>query len=125
MIVGIGTDIVEIARIRASLAKFGERFAGKILGEAEMTRFNEAGDQGAWLARRFAAKEAAAKALGTGMRAGVHFGQIEIRHHKSGAPALVFSGHARARADALGVVQPHVSISDERDYAVAFVVLAG
>lgn len=123
MIVGIGTDIVEIARIRRSLEKFGERFAGKILGESELVRFRTVKEPAAWLARRFAAKEAAAKALGTGMRGGVHFVQIEIRHQKSGAPLLDLTGRAAARADKLGVNNSHVSISDERDFAVAFVIL--
>ena len=73
--------------------------------------------------KRFAAKEAVAKALGTGMRAGVHFRQITVARKKSGAPSIELSGAARERAAELGADAIHVSISDEADYAVAFAVM--
>lgn len=123
MIVGVGVDIVRIERVRRSLARFGDRFASKILAPAEFERFGLARDKGAWLAKRFAAKEAAAKALGTGMRGGVHFSQIVVERKSSGAPAMTFTGAAHARAQGKGVSAVHVSISDETDVAVAFVVL--
>jgi len=123
VIVGIGVDIVEISRIRKSLARYGDRFADKILTDAEKAAFREATDQGAWLAKRFAAKEAVAKALGTGMRRGVHFRQMIVDRKKSGAPFITLSGAAEKRAEALGVSGRHLSISDEDAYAVAFVVL--
>ena len=125
MIKGIGTDLVEIARIEHSLSRWGEKFAQRILGADELEDFSTARRQGHFLAKRFAAKEAAAKALGTGMRQGVHFRQISVAHHESGAPILVFSGRAREVAEMNGVEDRHLSISDERDYALAFVVLSG
>lgn len=122
MIVGIGVDIVEISRIRRSLARYGDRFTDKILTDAEKAWFREATDQGAWLAKRFAVKEAVAKALGTGMRRGVHFRQMVVGRKKSGAPVITLSGAAAKRAEALSVSGKHVSISDEDAYAVALVV---
>lgn len=123
MIVGVGVDLVQISRVRRSLERFGDRFAGKILCEAEMERMSRRTDRAAWLAKRFAAKEAVAKALGTGMRQGVHFAQILVSRQKGGAPIVQLSGAALARAEALGVTRAHISISDEQDYAVAFAVL--
>lgn len=123
MIVGIGVDIVEIDRIASSWTRFGERFAEKILCEDEMRRFRESADPVAWLAKRFAAKEAVSKALGTGMRAGVHFGQIGIGGTAGHAPVVALTGAAAARAEKLGVTGSKVSISDETHYAVAFAVL--
>jgi holo-[acyl-carrier protein] synthase len=125
MIKGIGTDLVEIARIEHSLSRWGEKFAQRILDADELEEFRAARRQGHFLAKRFAAKEAAVKALGTGMRQGVHFRQIYISHHDSGAPILDFTGRAREIADTLGVEDRHLSISDEREFALAFVVLAG
>ena len=124
MIKGIGTDLVEIARIERSLARWGEKFARRILCAEELEEFRAVKNQSHFLAKRFAAKEAAVKALGTGMRQGVHFKQVRIDHHKSGAPTLVFTGRADELARAEGVVQQLVSITDERMYAVAFVVLS-
>lgn len=125
MIAGVGVDLVEITRIRHSLERFGERFARKILSSDELVRFADRPDQSAWLAKRFAAKEAVAKALGTGMRAGVHFCQIEVSSKRSGAPVVTLSGAAEARANKLEVTNIHISISDEREHAIAFVVLEG
>jgi holo-[acyl-carrier protein] synthase len=125
VIVGIGVDVVDVGRVRKSLDRFGDRFAGKVLSEAERARFGKSRDKAAWLAKRFAAKEAAAKALGTGMRAGVHFSQITVARKSSGAPLIELSGAAAERAATLGAGTMHVSISDEKDYAVAFVVLEG
>jgi len=125
VIKGIGTDLVEIARIEHSLSRWGEKFAQRILDADELEEFRAARKQGHFLAKRFAAKEAAVKALGTGMRQGVHFRQIRVRHHESGAPILVFTGRAGEIATSNGVRDRHLSISDERDYAMAFVVLSG
>lgn len=123
MIVGIGVDIVELERVERSWRRFGEKFAKKILSENEQARFADASDHVAWLAKRFAAKEAVSKALGTGMRAGVQFRQIEVQGKPGRAPTVELSGAARDRAAELGVTDALLSISDERHYAVAFAVL--
>lgn len=123
MIVGVGVDIVEVARIVRSLDRFGERFAGKILSDSELDTFRTKAQPAHWLAKRFAAKEAAAKALGTGMRAGVHFRRIVVENAGSGAPGLRFEGGAADRAAALGARHVHVSLSDEKEHAIAFVVI--
>lgn len=123
MIVGIGVDLVEIERIRRSLVRFGDRFAQKVLSSREMELFSQRGRDPAWLAKRFAAKEAAAKALGTGMRRGVHFSQITIERSGGGPPRLMLSGVAQQTAVGLGATRFHVSLSDEVAYATAFVVL--
>lgn len=125
MIKGIGTDLVEIARIEHSLSRWGEKFAQRILCEAELNEFRKARRPGHFLARRFAVKEAAVKALGTGMRQGIHFRQINVNHLESGAPILVFTGRAQEIARLNGVDERHLSITDETDYAMAFVVLSG
>ncbi len=125
MIKGIGTDLVEVARIKKSLSRWGTRFARRILCAAELLEFDRSGRQAQFLAKRFAVKEAAVKALGTGMRGGVHFSQICITHQSSGAPEISFTGKAREIAEINGVGERFVSITDERDYALAFVVLCG
>jgi holo-[acyl-carrier protein] synthase len=122
---GIGTDLVEIARIEQSLSRWGEKFAQRILDTDELEEFRSARRQANFLAKRFAAKEAAVKALGTGMRQGVHFRQIKVAHNESGAPILLLTGRASAIAITNGVSKHHLSITDEKDYAVAFVVLTG
>ena len=121
MIVGIGTDIVEVRRIQRSLTRFGERFTGKILCAGEY-RSLEGSRLASYLARQFSAKEAVSKALGTGMRNGVHFRNIEIVRRESGAPLVRLTGEAKSRAEELGISDIHISISDERDYAIAYVI---
>lgn len=123
MILGIGVDIVSIPRVAKSLARFGDKFAAKILSDAEMPRYAVAVNKAAWLAKRFAAKEAVAKALGTGMGAGVYFTQITVSNKKSGAPLIELSGAASQRAARLGADLVHISISDDAEYSVAFVIL--
>lgn len=125
IIAGIGTDLVEIARLSAALERHGERFGERILGPEEQLEWRRADHSARFLAKRFAAKEAAAKALGTGFRKGVRFADIQVRHDAIGKPYLQFSAAAAARAAELGVVQSELSISDERAYALAFVVLVG
>lgn len=122
MIVGNGTDIVEVARIAGSLERFGVRFAKKILSPTELAQYESAKSGLNFLAKRFAAKEAVAKALGTGMRQGVHFTNIEIVRDKFGKPGVQLKSGALQRADALGIDRWHLSISDERHYALAFVI---
>ncbi len=123
MIVGIGVDLVEVARLRRLLERFGDRFANRILSVDEVPGYAATVNKAGYLARRFAAKEAASKALGTGMRDGVHFRQISTLHSKSGAPRLVLHGAAARRAEMLWVTASHVSLSDEKGYAIAMVVL--
>lgn len=122
MIVGIGTDIVEIARIQSNVRRWGEKFAAKILSINELNRYRQRGGV-AYLAKRFAAKEAVSKALGTGMRCGVGFTQIEVVGERGYPPKIVLSGAAAGHAQRLGVQASHLSMSDEREYAVAYVIL--
>lgn len=122
-IAGIGTDLVEIARLEAALERHGERFGERILGEHERGEWRRLGRSARFLAKRFAAKEAAAKALGTGFRGGIRFRDIQVGHDALGKPRLEFAAGAAVRAAELGVVSSELSISDERLYAVAFVVL--
>ena len=93
-LVAIGTDLVETARIRASLERHGSRLAERILGQEELRQWQAKGQGAAYLARRFAAKEAAAKALGTGIARGVRFVDLEVVHESGGRPALRFHGAA-------------------------------
>ena len=122
-IIGLGTDVVEIARLQKIFSAHGERFARRLLSEQEYIEFANAAAPAALLARRFAAKEAAAKALGCGIGAEASFHDLIVGHDATGAPQLVLSGPAAARAARLGVSQTHLSISDERAYAMAVVIL--
>ena len=122
MIVGIGTDIIRIERIRTSLDRRGEAFARRILTDAELALFRQHSNPVAYLAKRFAAKEAASKALGTGIGK-VSFQHLEVSNDDLGAPVLTFSGYAAKLQEERGIKGVHLSISDESDAAVAFVVL--
>lgn len=124
MILGIGTDIVEIGRIAEALERHGERFARRILGEEELLSFRASAQQAQFLAKRFAAKEAVAKAFGTGFRDGLGMRDICVTHNELGRPELSFSGRALELSQQLGVAGSHISLSDERHYAVAFVTLS-
>lgn len=125
MIVGLGLDVCELDRIEAALARHGERFLDKVLTpfEREGLPDRHAGLRTAYVAARFAAKEAAAKALGTGFRQGVTFQCAEIRPLPSGAPLLALRGKGLEIAEQLGVVSAHVSLTHGRDVAAAVVVL--
>ncbi|MBK5936900.1 MAG: holo-ACP synthase [Halorhodospira halophila] len=123
MIAGIGTDIVAVVRLERALERHGERLARRVLAPGELQGFQESGGTAAFLARRFAAKEAASKALGTGLSDGVTLRDLEVVHDARGKPSLRFHGAAAERAAALRVNEAALSLSDEREYAVAFVVL--
>lgn len=123
MIYGVGTDVVEIARIRAVLEKYGERFARKILCESELRRFSGHRLPANYLAKRFAAKEAFTKALGTGIRAPANWHGVWVRNLSSGKPVLEFSEPLRKFLAGRGVTASHVSLSDEKGVAFATVVL--
>ncbi|RUO25820.1 holo-ACP synthase [Aliidiomarina minuta] len=121
-IVGIGTDIVALARIEKVLER-NPAFAERVLTGDELETYAQAGRPAALVAKRFAAKEAAAKALGTGIAQGVSFQHIEVRHTALGQPLLHLSAAALQRANTIGATAFHLSISDEADYAMAYVIL--
>ena len=126
-IIGIGTDIVEIERINRLMQGGNERFLRRILHETEYATFRAISpvNVSPWLAKRFAAKEACSKALGTGIGQYAQLTEIETRHTELGQPELVLHGLTYATAKRLGVSSLSLSLADERDYAVAFVVLTG
>lgn len=121
MIVGLGLDVVEIDRIAGALEQFGDRFIHRILTDLERKQMR--GDTIRYLAVRFAAKEAAAKALGTGLAQGVTFHSIEVDRQRSGKPDLRLLAGAAEVARELGVVNAHISLTHGRDIASAVVVL--
>jgi len=123
MIYGIGTDIVEVSRIEESLARFGDAFAQRILSEREWLEFGQSQIKGRFLAKRFAAKEAFAKALGTGLRAPATFGNIGISHDDLGKPVFDLAPELQDYLEQRAICACHLSISDEKALAVAFVVL--
>ena len=123
MIVGTGLDIVEINRIQIIFDRHGLQFAERILCKSEMQEFRENNYPVRFLAKRFAAKEAVAKALGTGFSAGIGMKMIAVAHDESGRPLIEMSQAAQLRADELGVSASWLSISDEKHYATAFVVM--
>ncbi len=123
MIYGVGTDVVEIARIEQALARFGERFAGRILCEPELLRFKSHRMPAAYLAKRFAAKEAFTKALGTGIHAPANWHGVWVKNLPSGRPVLEFSEALKQLLSKRGVSSSHLSLSDERGVALATVIL--
>lgn len=125
MIYGIGTDIVSVPRIAAMLARHGERAAVRLLAETELAAFAVHSDPARLLAKRFAAKEAFAKAAGTGLRAPVAFANIAVKHNALGQPQFEFAPQLQDWMDARGMTFSHLSISDEVDTVVAFVILEG
>jgi holo-[acyl-carrier protein] synthase len=125
MIIGIGTDIARVARFERAMERHGERFAQRLLGERERERFRDHVLPAAFLAKRFAAKEAFVKALGTGLRRGMCWTEIQVVNDALGRPSLVLSGKAHELAEAAGVRSLHLSLSDEEALAMAFVVLEG
>ncbi len=122
-ILGLGTDIAEIERIEQALARTGESFAQRILCEEEMNKFAQLKQKGRYLAKRFAVKEAASKALGTGIAKGVTFHDFCVDNDEWGKPILTLSGTAQQIMQSMGANHIHLSISDERHYAVATVIL--
>lgn len=123
MIIGIGTDLVRVARIEAAMQRHGHRFARRLLGEQEADRFQHAPFPAAFVAKRFAAKEAFVKALGTGLRNGMRWTEIQVVNDALGRPSLVLGGRARELSVLAGVRAHHLSLTDEVDLALAFVVL--
>lgn len=123
MIFGIGTDIIRIARMQASLDRHGERLARRILAASEFGDYRRSPHPARFLARRFAAKEAVAKAYGTGFTCGLTFQDIAVDHDAAGKPLLALSGRALELQRQLGIGEAFISISDEQEYALAFVTL--
>ena len=127
MIIGIGSDLTDIRRIQASLDRFGERFTRRVFTELERARSERKPDKGASYAKRFAAKEACAKALGTGLKRGVYLSDMGVVNARSGQPTMQLTGGAALRLAAL--IPPgmdgfiHVSLTDDHPYAQAFVVI--
>ncbi len=137
MTIAIGTDIIEIDRIGQSLSRQGDRLVRRILVPSEREKFESFNNEPlkiAFLAKRWCAKEAIAKALGTGIAKGVGFQEIEITHdelgapqvvlhHGAGAPQVVLHHGALSRLHAIGATKALISLSDERQFAVAFCTL--
>ncbi len=123
MIYGVGTDIIEVARIKAALGRFGERFAKRILCEPELARFRSHRQPVHYLAKRFAAKEAFTKALGTGIHAPANWHGVWVGNLRSGKPVLQFSEPLAAMMKQRGVGGAHISLTDEKDVAMATVIL--
>ena len=128
MIIGIGSDLCNIDRIQNSLDRFGDRFINRVFTDIERAKaenrpFTRAGTY----AKRFAAKEAYSKAVGTGFKAGVFMKDIGVANLPSGAPSLVLTGGAKARLDALTppghAVEVHLTMTDDHPWAQAFVIL--
>jgi holo-[acyl-carrier protein] synthase len=127
VILGVGSDLSDIRRIQASLDRFGDRFKHRVFTEIERTRSDRKPDAAASYAKRFAAKEACAKALGTGMRRGVAWRDMGVVNMRSGQPTMALTGGAAAR---LAEMVPaghraviHLSMTDDHPYAQAFVII--
>jgi holo-[acyl-carrier protein] synthase len=123
MIYGIGTDMVRVQRLQDSLDRHGDRFARRILADSEWEEYVDSPQKAQFLAKRFAAKEAAAKALGTGFRHGLSLQDIAVGHDGLGKPLLEFNETLSAHLGKQGIGNAHLSLSDEKEYALAFVIL--
>lgn len=123
MIFGIGTDIVNVSRVQTLIDKHGDQFASRILSSDEYEEYQQATQKAHFLAKRFAAKEATVKAFGTGMRLGMSHHDISVDHDHNGRPILKLTDKVKSLFSKHNITQSHISISDEKEYAVAFVVL--
>jgi holo-[acyl-carrier protein] synthase len=123
VIYGVGTDVVEIERIEKALARWGERFAERILCDPELDRFRRHKQPVSYLAKRFAAKEAFTKALGTGIKAPANWHGVWVTNRPSGKPELEFSKQLQALLSGRGISRTHLTLADERGVAVATVIL--
>ena len=127
MIVGLGSDLCDIRRIQKSLDRFGDRFTHRLYTDVERARSERKADRAASYAKRFAAKEACAKALGTGMRDGVAWRDMGVVNIRSGKPTMALTGRSAVRLAA--IIPPghdaviHLSLTDEIPYAQAFVII--
>jgi holo-[acyl-carrier protein] synthase len=123
MVLGVGTDLIEIARIAHSLHRYGDRFLSRIYTPREIVYCRGKKNAAESLAARFAAKEAAAKALGTGISQGISWLELEVVREPGGRPTLQLSGRAAARAKELGVARIALSLTHNRDTALAVVIM--
>jgi len=123
MIFGVGTDIVKLSRFESMWARYGERFSDRLLSGRELPELAAHADPARFLAKRFAAKEAFAKAVGSGLRVPVSLRRISVAHDGLGKPVLQFDEVLSLHLAQLGINGHHLSVSDERDMIVAFVVL--
>ena len=123
MIYGIGSDITSISRFEISFQRFGNRLPSRLLGPNELLDFEKCVNPSAFLARRFAAKEAALKALGTGLRHGLSWRDICVQRLPKQRPRLQFSGRAAELLQEYEIIAHHLTISDDAGCAIAFVVL--
>lgn len=123
MITGIGVDIAEIERFRKLIERFGDRIAHRLLTDAEFAQFQHRNNSATFLASRFAAKEAASKALGRGISDGITFHSIEVKNDDRGKPELILHDQALSISHQQHVTRCLLSLSDEKHYAVAMVVL--
>lgn len=123
MVLGLGTDLIEIERVQQSLARFGERFMHKVFTEGEIAYCQQKKHAAESFAARFAAKEAAAKALGTGIARGISWREIEVRRNPGERPTLHLTGRAADRAKAMGVRHLQLSLTHSRDVAMAVVLV--
>jgi holo-[acyl-carrier protein] synthase len=123
-VIAVGTDILQIERIEEVLARLGERFVRRILTPREQEEYAASQQASRLLAKRFAAKEAIAKSLGTGIGRGVSWQDIQIEHDANGAPIVKLLGGAKRVALERGGTRVALSLADEMDYVVAFAVLA-
>lgn len=123
MAIGIGTDIVAIARMQKLLERYGDTFSERILHSNELAQLAQRKNQAAFLAKRFAAKEAVSKALGTGLGEGVTAADIEVVSTILGQPQVKLHNAAASRLAELGATRCLLSISDEKEFAVAFATI--
>lgn len=123
MTIAIGTDIVEIHRIAEALERQGDKFVQRILTESEIAEYQLRGHSVSYLAKRFAAKEAIAKALGTGIGRGISFQQMVVSNNAEGAPQVELQAKAAERLKQLGGSKVLLSLSDEKSYALAYVAI--
>ena len=122
MIVSVGIDLVEVSRVQSAVERLGRRFLERVFTPAEIAYCESKSSRFVHYAGRFAAKEAAMKALGTGWSGGVAWREIEILPSDGAAPHLTLRGHALARFEGLGAARAHVSISHTREHSVAQVI---
>jgi holo-[acyl-carrier protein] synthase len=123
MIFGVGTDIVEMSRMEATWARFGERFAERILMDEEMALFRRTKNPVRFLAMRFAGKEAAVKAMGTGFAHGVWLRDVGITNNDWGRPLIIWSERGQQVCNRLGIGKGHVSLTDDAGLVMAFAVV--
>jgi holo-[acyl-carrier protein] synthase len=121
-VLGLGTDLIETKRVEESIDRFGDRFLERVFTEGEIAYCRRKKNAGESFAARFAAKEAGAKALGTGISRGVNWKELEVRREVSGKPTLHLSGRAAELAEAMGVRRLQLSLTHSRELAMAVVV---